>query len=57
MGRIDADDLFRRGLKAITPNGILGDARGASTAIGHAVLQQLADHVIGVVRERLSATS
>lgn len=53
LGRIDTDDLFRRGLQAITPNGILGDARGANPQIGEAVLERLAEHLAVVVRERL----
>ncbi len=50
MGRIDRDDMFRRGLRAITPNGILGDARGANPQIGDAVLERLAEHLATVVR-------
>lgn len=53
LGRIDTDDLFRRGLQAITPNGILGDARGANPQIGEAVLERLAEHLAIVVREQL----
>ena len=54
MGRIDRDDMFRRGLRAITPNGILGDARGASTQIGDAVLERLTEHLAAVVRRHSS---
>lgn len=50
VGRIDHDDLFRRGLRAITPNGILGDARGATPQIGEAVLERLAAHLAALVR-------
>ncbi len=53
MGHIDTEELFRRGLRAITPNGILGDARRASPRIGEAVLETLADHVVAFVRQRL----
>ncbi len=53
MGHIDTEELFRRGLQAITPNGILGDARGANPQIGEAVLEKLADHVVTFVRQRL----
>ena len=52
MGRIDRDDMFRRGLRAITPNGILGDARGATPQIGDAVLERLAEHLTAVVRRQ-----
>ncbi len=53
MGHIDTEELFRRGLRAVTPNGILGDARQASPQIGEAVLEKLADHVVAFVRQRL----
>ncbi|MBI3997394.1 MAG: creatininase family protein [Armatimonadetes bacterium] len=53
LGRIDPDELFRRGMKAFTPNGIFGDARGASPQIGEAVLERLSDHLAAAVRERL----
>jgi creatinine amidohydrolase len=57
MGRIDADALFRDGLRAITPNGILGDARGARPEIGDAVLERLAEHIVAEVRRRLAPPS
>jgi creatinine amidohydrolase len=57
MGRIDAEALFRDGLRAITANGILGDARGASAEIGEAVLARLAEHVVAEVRKRLAAAT
>jgi Creatinine amidohydrolase len=41
MGRVDADELMRRGLKAMTPNGIVGDARAATPEIGAAVRERL----------------
>ncbi|HLW47720.1 MAG TPA: creatininase family protein [bacterium] len=53
MGRIDTDELFRRGLRAITPNGILGDARQAKPEIGAAVLERLADHLAAFARRKL----
>lgn len=52
MGHIDPDELFRRGLKAITPNGILGDPRGATAAIGQRVIERLADHFEAGIRAR-----
>jgi creatinine amidohydrolase len=55
MGRIDNDALFRDGLKAITANGILGDARGATVEIGDAVLTRLSDHIVASVRRQLAA--
>ncbi len=53
LGRINQDELFRRGLRAFTPNAILGDARGASPQIGEMVLGRLTDHVAAYVRQRL----
>lgn len=53
MGHIETEELFRRGLRAITPNGILGDARRANPQIGEVVLEKLADHIVAVVRQRL----
>jgi creatinine amidohydrolase len=53
VGRIDREDLFRRGLRAITPNGILGDARGATSQIGEAVLERTAEHIAGIVRSQI----
>ena len=53
LGRVNQEDLFRRGLKAITPNGILGDATRARPDIGEAVLERLTDHVAAFVRQRL----
>jgi creatinine amidohydrolase len=55
MGHIDTDELFRRGLKAITPNGIMGDARSATPAIGEAVLERLSDHLAAFARREFGA--
>jgi creatinine amidohydrolase len=49
LGHVDHDELFRHGLKALTPNGILGDARRASPEIGEAVLDSLSDYVVEVL--------
>jgi len=54
-GRIDTNELFRRGLRAMTPNGILGDATLATPEIGAAVLERLADHLAAFVRRELEA--
>jgi creatinine amidohydrolase len=54
LGRIQADEIFRRGFRAITPNGIFGDPRRASAAIGEVVLERLADHLVAHVRRRLA---
>jgi creatinine amidohydrolase len=55
LGRIDTEDLFRRGLRAVTPNGILGDATGASPEIGRAVLERLTDHLVAAIQRQLEA--
>lgn len=55
LGRIDTEELFRRGLRAVTPNGILGDATAASPEIGRAVLERLTDHLAAAVRRQLEA--
>lgn len=50
MGHIDLDELLAKGLRAITPNGILGDARGATVEIGEAVVEALAETITAFVR-------
>ena len=54
MGRIDMNELFQRGLKAMTPNGIMGDARAATPEIGAAVLERLSDHLAAFARRELN---
>jgi creatinine amidohydrolase len=53
VGRIDRQELFRRGLRAFTPNGILGDARRASMQIGEAVLEHVTGYLAASVQQRL----
>lgn len=53
MGQVDHDELFRRGLRAMTPNGIMGDATLATPQIGEVVLERLSDHLAAFVRQRL----
>jgi len=53
MGRVDAQELFRRGFRALTPNGIIGDATKANPRIGEAVLEALSDHLVAAVRRQL----
>jgi len=55
LGRIDADRMFREGFRALTPNGIAGDATLATPAVGAAVLERLSDHLAGEIRRQLSA--
>lgn len=47
--------IFREGMRALTSNGILGDARGADAARGRACLDALADHLAGYLRARLAS--
>ena len=39
------DRIFREGFRAVTPNGVLGDARGATEAIGAACIAHAADGI------------
>ncbi len=52
MGRIDLDELLTKGLRAITPNGVLGDPRGATAEIGEATIEALADTIVEFVKHR-----
>jgi creatinine amidohydrolase len=54
VGRIDRQELFRKGLRAFTPNGILGDARRASVQIGEAVLERVTGYLAASVQQRLA---
>jgi creatinine amidohydrolase len=42
--------IFRDGLRSVTPNGVLGDARGLSAEIGERCLAVVADAVAEVLR-------
>jgi creatinine amidohydrolase len=53
-GRTDPTPLpevLEKGLRALTPNGILGDPRGASPEIGTAVLESLTEFLAGKVHD------
>lgn len=39
------DRIFREGFRAVTPNGVLGDARGATAEIGEACIASAADGI------------
>ena len=39
------DRIFRDGFRAVTPNGVLGDARGATQEIGEACIARAADGI------------
>ncbi len=53
LGRVDSQEVFRVGMRAITPNGIFGDARLATREIGEAVVERLTDYLAATVRRRL----
>ena len=49
LGTVDEDFLHRAfvdGIDAVSPNGVLGDPKGSSTAIGHAALDAVTDLVV-----------
>jgi creatinine amidohydrolase len=54
-GRLDLDTLFARGLRALTPNGVLGDPRNSRPEVGAAVLDRLVDHLVQQVHKQLGA--
>lgn len=41
--------IFRDGFRAVTPNGILGDARGATEEIGEACIARAADGIVAAL--------
>lgn len=43
------DRIFREGFRAVTPNGILGDARGATREIGEACIAAAADGMVAAL--------
>jgi creatinine amidohydrolase len=53
LGRVDATEIFTRGMRAITPNGVFGDPRRASVEIGNAVIERLASDLADFVRRQL----
>jgi creatinine amidohydrolase len=43
------DRIFRDGFRVVTPNGILGDARGATSAMGSSCIARAADGIVAVL--------
>lgn len=43
------DRIFRDGFRTVTPNGILGDARGATREIGEACIARAADGIVAAL--------
>ena len=46
-----AERIFRDGFRAVTPNGVLGDARGMSRAIGERCIARAAEGVAAALRD------
>ena len=44
-GKSSLDDVLSRGMRAITPNGVLGDPVGATAEMGAAVLEAIVDRL------------
>jgi len=44
-----AERIFRDGFRTVTPNGILGDARGMSADIGERCITNVADGIADVL--------
>jgi len=53
MDRAAFERIIAEGFSTVTPNGILGDARGATIAIGESAVTDLADHVAAFFRTAL----
>ncbi len=46
-----AERIFRDGFRAVTPNGVLGDARGMSRAIGERCIARAAEGIAAALRD------
>jgi creatinine amidohydrolase len=44
-----ATRIFTEGFRAVTPNGVLGDARGATEAIGRACIRRAAEGMVAAL--------
>lgn len=44
-----ADRIFNEGFRSVTPNGVLGDARGATKAIGEACIAAAAEGIVAAL--------
>lgn len=49
VGSLTMDELFARGTRSLSPNGILGDPSGASAEIGEAVLASVSEYIAAKV--------
>ncbi len=50
VGPLTADELFARGTRIVSPNGVLGDPAGATAEIGEVMLRSVTDYIVGKVR-------
>lgn len=55
LGRVDPQEIFARGMRAITPNGIFGDPTRATPQMGEVLIERLAEHLAALVRRELGA--
>ena len=53
LGRIDPQEIFTRGMRAITPSGIFGDPRRANAQMGEALIRRLSEHLAALIRQEL----
>src|SRR3990170_1822937 len=53
LGRIDPQEIFTRGMRAITPSGIFGDPRRANAQMGEALIRRLSEHLATLIRQEL----
>jgi creatinine amidohydrolase len=51
LSAFDVEEMFTHGLKRMTPNGILGDPRGANFELGEAIYQALEGYLVDAVRK------
>ncbi len=51
-GTFDLEELTRRGLQSFTRNGVLGDPRGASPALGRALIERVGRKMADEIRRR-----
>lgn len=49
VGTLTMDELFERGTRSLSPNGVLGDPAGASAEIGETVLASVSEYIAGKV--------
>jgi len=55
MGKYTRTKLYSLGLKAISPNGIIGDPGKASKKAGKAIIESLAQHFASKIKEEIKA--